>query len=325
MLGALLAFASAAFFGLNNATIRRGVLKGSVLQAMAVTVPLGIPLFIVFAVFMDGFTALEDWSLDAWMWMVLAGVVHFVIGRYGNYRATQALGSTLSAPVQQLSILIALFLGFQFLGDTVNTVNVVGILLVIVGPMMLMRRRKAAVSRGKEKGFEPQYLAGMVWGVICAIGYGTSPLFIAFGLGAEGTLADSTAGVLVSYVAASIVVVLLVLAAGGRTYMATLDRASFGWFLLSALFVALSQMLRYLALAVAPISVVVPIQRLSVVFRLIFNAALNREHEILDTWVIGSILLSVLGAAAVATDTQVLLGLFGLSDALVGLLSAPLF
>ncbi len=139
----LLAFASAAFFGLNNATTRRGVLKGSVLQGMAITVPLGVPIFVAFALAMGGFSAMADWGVASWVWMILAGIVHFVIGRYGNYKATQALGATLSTPVQQLSILIALVLAFVFLGETINTVNLIGIALIIIGPMILVRRRKA--------------------------------------------------------------------------------------------------------------------------------------------------------------------------------------
>jgi uncharacterized membrane protein len=106
-----------------------------------------------------------------------------------------------------------------------------------------------------------------------------------------------------------------VLAAGGRGYMAGLDRGALGWFMLSALFVALSQLFRYMALAVAPVTVVTPIQRLSVVFRLIFNAILNREHEVFDRWVVVSIILSVFGAAALAIDTPTLLGWIGLSGA----------
>ena len=43
MLGALLALASAATFGLNNAAVRRGVLTATVLQGMAITVPMGLP------------------------------------------------------------------------------------------------------------------------------------------------------------------------------------------------------------------------------------------------------------------------------------------
>jgi uncharacterized membrane protein len=188
-----------------------------------------------------------------------------------------------------------------------------------------MRRKRQSKAAAGAKGFEPDYLSGTVWGLICAFGYGASPLFISLGLGEAGTLADSAAGVLVSYVAASVVVGVLVISAGGRSYLSGLDRASIGWFLLSAVFVALSQLFRYLALAVAPIAVVVPIQRLSVVFRLIFNAIINRQHEVFDRWVVASILIAVVGAIALVMDTQTLLGIFGLDGAGGAWMSVPLF
>ncbi len=49
MLGGLLAICSAATFAFNNASVRRGVLTGSVAQAMAITVPIGVPLFFLAA------------------------------------------------------------------------------------------------------------------------------------------------------------------------------------------------------------------------------------------------------------------------------------
>lgn len=322
MLGALLSLASAAFFGLNNATIRRGVIKGSVLQAMAITVPFGVPMFIAFAAFMGGFQAMAEWGLAPWLWMSLAGVVHFVAGRYGNYKATQTIGATLSTPIQQVSILVALILAFAFLGETVNMVNVAGILLVVVGPMVLLRRRGNIAKAGRAKGFEPQYGPGLFWGAVCALGYGTSPLFVALGIGAGG-IADSVGGLLVSYTAATLTVIAIIAGAGWEKTVGGLERETAIWFLLSALFVGLSQLFRYVALAIAPLSVVVPIQRLSVVFRLIFNAILNRDHEIFDRWVVASILLSVVGAIALAADTELLFGWLGLKPP--GWLAKPLF
>jgi len=325
MMGVTLALASAAFFGLNNATVRRGVLKSTVLQGMAITVPLGVPIFAGFAFAMGGYDALAGWDFPAWLWMSLAGVVHFVVGRYGNYRATQTLGATLSTPVQQLSILVALVLAFIFLGETVNLINAIGIGLIMLGPMVLVARRKQAVSTGKTKGFEPQFALGMVWGAVCALGYGASPLLIAMGLGSDPALADAVAGVLVSYTAASIVVILLVVFAGGRSYLSTLDHHSAKWFLISAVFVAMSQLFRYLALAVAPVSVVVPLQRLSVVFRLLFNGLINRDYEVFDRHVVISIFLALLGTIALTMDSAFLLSLFGFQSQDVGPLIVPLF
>jgi hypothetical protein len=57
---------------------------------------------------------------------------------------------------------------------------------------------------------------------------------------------------------------------------------------------------------------VVPLQRLSVVFRLLFNAMINRDHEVFDSRVILSILLAVVGAVALTADSALLLRLAGL-------------
>ena len=55
--------------------------------------------------------------------------------------------------------------------------------------------------------------------------------------------------------------------------------------------------------ALAPVSVVVPIQRLSVIFRLLFNWYLNRQYERIETNIVIGIILSVFGAAALGVDT----------------------
>ena len=49
MLGGLFALLSAATFALNQASARRGVLHGTVLQALCITVPMGVPFFLAIA------------------------------------------------------------------------------------------------------------------------------------------------------------------------------------------------------------------------------------------------------------------------------------
>jgi len=325
MIGALLAFASAAFFGLNGATIRRGVLHATALQGMAITVPLGVPLFATIAVFMGGFGALAAWDLTTWYWMTAAGIVHFVIGRYGNYRAIQALGSTLSAPIQQLSLLVALSLAFIFLGETVTGMNVIGIILIMFGPMVILRRRKQPAKPSQNTDFQPDYPSGLLWGAVGAVGYGTSPLFITFGLGQNASMADGAAGVLVSYTAATIVVIAVVMVVGGPSYLAGVDKRSRFWFLITAILVGISQLCRYLALTIAPVSVVMPIQRLSVIFRLLFGVLLNRDHEVIDGWIIATIFVAVVGALALTVESRLLVEYLPLPAGIGKFLAAPLF
>ena len=62
-------------------------------------------------------------------------------------------------------------------------------------------------------------------------------------------------------------------------------------------------MARYMALAVALVSVVTPIQRLSLVFRIYFSAILNPHHEVFGERVIWGTVISLLGAVALSVST----------------------
>ena len=118
MLGALLAVLSAATFALNNASVRRGVLTGTVGQAMAITVPLGVPLFFLAALVTGHLGAVTEFSPKALIALALAGILHFVWGRYCNYRATRAIGANLVAPIQQVHLIISLSLAIWLLGNS---------------------------------------------------------------------------------------------------------------------------------------------------------------------------------------------------------------
>lgn len=263
---------------------------------MAVTVPLGVPLFALAFLSFGGVESVSSLSIPELAWMALAGVVHFVIGRYGNYRATRALGATLSSPITQLSVPISLLLALIYLGETLTPLKFAGFVLVMVGPLLAMRRCVGAKAVRTQSGFKPRYGEGIFWGAVCALGYGASPLFIVKGLGADGGLVESLAGGFVSYTAAAIVIIVIVFSVGGASFMRQIDHPAGKWFLVSGVLVFVSQMFRYMALSVAPVSIVVPIQRLSVIFRVVFSWLLNRDHEVFGFAVLLGIALSLVGA-----------------------------
>lgn len=296
MLGALLALASAATFGFNNAAIRRGVLTGSVVQAMMITVPMGVPLFALACLPFGGIESLLRYTTASWLWMTLAGVIHFVIGRYSNYRSTHALGANLSSPLQQLSVPISIVLAMIYLDETLSPLSFTGFILVMLGPAVTVQRNNGDSPKKTKSGFEPRYGEGIFWGIISAFAYGASPLFIMKGLGPDGGLIDSIAGGLISYTSATVAILILVLFTGGFGFMRNLDQEARKWFLLSGVLVFFSQLFRYMSLAVAPVAVAVSIQRLSPVFRLIFSWILNRDHEFFDFQVIMGIGISLFGA-----------------------------
>src|ERR1019366_8345932 len=115
MIGGLLSLLSAVTFAYANASVRRGVLTGTVLQAVAISLPVAFPFFAAAMLMTGGFPLLTGFSWRSLGLLALAGVIHFAWARHGNYRATKAMGANLVAPIQQYSLVITLVLAVIWL------------------------------------------------------------------------------------------------------------------------------------------------------------------------------------------------------------------
>ncbi len=322
MIGGLLSLLSAVTFAYANASVRRGVLTGTVLQAVAISLPIALPFFIIAMLPIGGFAALMTFNTRTIVLLVLAGILHFAVARYFNYRATKAIGANLVAPLQQYSLIITLVLAVVWLGEALTVLRIIGIVLVVAGPAFTMDNNPApaAPDGGKTKAFEPKYREGYFFALLSAVGFGISPILIGMAFEAKG-LAVGVAGGLVSYIAATLFIGLLLLIPAQWRSFRSLDGGSAKWFLISGLAVGLSQMLRYMALAVAPVSVVTPIQRLSMIFRIYFGAMLNPHHEIFGGRLIAGTVVSLAGAIALSVSIEGILDALPLPAGIASLLA----
>ena len=299
MFGGFLSLLSAVTFAYANASVRRGVLTGTVLQAVAISLPVAFPFFILAMAVSGGFAALGGFDTRTLVLLALAGIVHFALARYCNYRATKAIGANLVAPVQQYSLVITLALAVLWLGEGLTVLRILGIGMVVAGPAFTLGPDKkpvaAAPPAGAGAAFAPQYREGYFYALLSAIGFGLSPILVGMAFQTKG-LAIGIAGGFVSYIAATVLVALAFVLPGQRRSFREIDGVSAKWFVVSGIAVGLSQMFRYMALAIAPVSVVSPIQRLSLVFRIYFGAWLNPHHEVFGGRVIVGTVISLLGA-----------------------------
>jgi drug/metabolite transporter (DMT)-like permease len=332
VLGALFAVLSAASFALNNAVMRRGVVTGSPIQGMAVSVPIGIVCFLPVVIASGEIMRLPQFPPVAVAWMAGVGILHFILGRYSNYRANQAAGVNLTAPVVQLQVVVALVLAVAVLGEPCTLLQAIGGLLIAVGSVITQRqspRWRAAAGAGRSIGasnlsepqssqrpaFVPHYLAGYVFACLAALAYGTTPIMARFALADSGVAAGVLGG-LIAYVAASAVVGCALLLAPIRRHVMTIAPENMRWFAYSGVFVAMAQGFFFAAVAIAPILLVTPILQLSLVFRIVFSTWLNRDYELFGPLVIAGTTISVLGSLTVAIDTGVILHALAIPDAL---------
>lgn len=319
MLGGALALLSAALFGLNNASVRRGVLTGKATQGMMITVPLGVPIFLFVATLAGSLGVLFDFSPMALFLLACAGIVHFVWGRFCNYRAVQAMGNNLVGPIVQSSLIISLVGAVWLLDETLTPLRILGILLILAGPLVMLRTRKkkfpATTLAAKSVGaaatnpladFKPDYVKGFTFSILSTTGYGSSALFIRGAL--EGMSPGAAlAGGVVSYTAATLVMILYLLRPGGIADAVSIDRTAAKWFTLSGVFVCFSQMARFMALSIAPVAVVAPLQQTSAIFRVIFGWLINRRYEDFSVWVLAAIAISLTGAFALTLSVEFLI------------------
>src|SRR3954447_9995311 len=302
--------------------MRRGVVTGSGLQGMALTVPIGGLSFLVLTIVFGELHHLALFPMAALVWLACQGVVHFVFGRYCNYKSNQLMGVNLTAPVVQLQVPFAMLLAVVLMHERFTALQAIGSALMLGGSLITQsnagqgkRTAPAAAlgppvrSRAEKRApelkptFRPRVFSGYLLGLGAAICYGSSPLMAreAF-LRAPGI--GTAAGGCVAYAAATVCFVFILLKPGAPSDIGSMKRENLPWFLASAILVAISQAFVYASLAVAPLMVVTPILQLSLVFRLFLSQLINREHEVMNTAVIIGAFTAVLGSILVALDTD---------------------
>jgi len=318
MLGGFLALLAAAFFGLNNAATRRGVITGTVLQGLAITVPIGVPLFFIGALVSGGLAKIFDFPTSSVLLLTTAGVAHFVWGRFCNYMAIQAMGGNLVSPVQTSSLLISLGMAIIFLDEVITPLRLIGMALIFIGPMVMLRSRSKAKKSSAPLKFEPKYAKGYTFALLSSLGYGSSAVLIRAAV-VDAGFGAGLAGGIIAYGSAAVVLGAIILYPANLRQVAAMNRNTAKWFTLSGIFVCTSQMLRFMALAIAPVTVVAPIQQTTAIFRVIFGWFINREYEDFSFWVMTGIGVSLVGAVTLSLSTEFVIQNIPMPDALISI------
>ncbi len=317
---------SATSFALNQASVRRGMLTGSALQGVYTSAWIGVAFLILAAAASTQLFDAAELPARSYLLLGVAGVNHFILGRYCNFRAVGALGANRARAVIEINLPYSVLLAIPLLSETVTPLMWGGMALVMAGPLVVLRRqaprrapaaehdRTPATSAAVQGGSDPtvaapveggppteslnqgppvKYAEGYLFGVLNAVSFGTSPLLI------RSALADSGLGILgslVAYAAAATVLIPVLVLPSVRRNLGGLDRLSGRWFMVGALAVVVAQMFRYMALSVAPVTVVAPLLRAGGLVLLPVSFLVNRQTESFEPRVLIAIAISLAGS-----------------------------
>lgn len=288
----MFALLSAMSFALNAIFLRRAVIiVADISVGILISVSMAVPLLFLIIAFTGQIQSLLNFTWQGYLWLSLAGIVHFVIGRTLSYKCIQMVGANIANILSRSDILISVVLGISVLGEPLSWGLGIGVFMILAGITLTglnsQRTQKSydSLYRIPTKAFALGLGAGVSWGV--------APIFVKLGLDGIGS---PVAGAFISFVAATIILSLSLLKQQTRISISATSGRGAGFFFAAGLLSFVANFVRYIALNLAPASVVTPLASTVPVFVLIFSFIFNRKLEIFNTRV-------VLGAISVVIGT----------------------
>ncbi len=148
MAAEILALSAAFFFALSNVLISKGLDKGTILQAVFVSLLVNTAVLWTLSL---AFVDLQLFMTTAIIWFILAGILAPGLGRVFNFSAINHLGVSISSPIIGLSPLFSVFVSIVFLKEPFSLLIFGGVFLIILGIYILTLGRN-------HKKFDKKYL-----------------------------------------------------------------------------------------------------------------------------------------------------------------------
>lgn len=214
------------------------------------------------------------------------------------FRALQIGDVNRVVPVDKSSVVLTILLAFIFLGEPIGANSIAGIVLITAGTYLMVERR--AASRPATSGSKG-------WFVYAALSAVFASLTSILGkVGIEGV--ESNLGTAIRTGVVLVMAWLIVFIQGKQRDIKTIDGRSWLFLTLSGIATGLSWLCYYRALQQGPASVVVPVDKLSILVTSIVAAVFLKE-EMPRRAVFGLVIL-VLGTLAMIFSVEQVTGFF---------------
>ncbi len=255
-----------------------------------ISVPMAVPLFFLMLVFSGQTGRILSFSWQAYIWLSLAGIFHFVVGRALYYECVQLVGANIAGILRRTNILLAVVIGITVLKEPLSRQLVMGVLLIITG--ISLAGFSPQTFQQVNGGFSKIPVRAFALGIGCGLAWGISPIFVKLGLQASGS---PIAGGFISFSAATVILFVSLLNRRRRTALTHITGQAAGLFFTAGLLSFAANLARYVALSLAPASVVTPLVSIEPVIVLALSFIFNRRLEIFSRQVVVGTLTVLIG------------------------------
>lgn len=278
------ALGSALFAGITSILAKMGIRNtdSNLATALRTTVVL---VFSWLMVFVTGAQAgLGELSSRTLLFLVLSGLATGASWIF-YFRALQLGDINKVVPIDKSSVVLTVLLAFLLLGEPVSPMKAAALVLIGAGTLLMIERKPSAGGSQSKRGW-----------LLCAV---LSAVFASLTsilgkIGIEGV--NSTLGTAIRTGVVLVMAWMIVLLQGKQREIKAIDGRSWAFLIFSGMATGLSWLCYYRALQTGPASVVVPLDKLSIVVtvafaRLFLNERLSRRSAIGLALIVGGTLM----------------------------------
>ena len=171
------------------------------------------------------------------------------------------------APIDKSSTVLTILLAFILLGEPISIPQVFGVLGIGIGTLLMITKKET------EEG-KPQNKSWLLFAFLSAVFASLTSIFGKIGV--ENV--ESNLGTAIRTVVVLVMAWLMVFVEGQQKGIKTIDRKSWVFLFLSGITTGLSWLCYYRALQDGPASIVVPIDKLSILVTIIFSGVVLKER-----------------------------------------------
>ncbi len=260
MTGELWALAAGAGFGLFQSFNRQAVRGMDVYVATFIQLAVSALVLAVIAILTADLSPLLTAPLTAYLYFIAGGFFHFLIGWTFLNASQKRIGAARTSPLIGTTPLFATLLAIFTLGEFPTPLELIGIAVIVVGAYLISSEDHDASIENRK----PRSLAVILktsWlGLSAALCWAISPIFIRLGL---NDLPSPLLGVTIGVSASALAYGFVLLWQRGRWMGAPITGEAWIYKLIAGVLVGLSTWMRWVALDLAPVAVVLALSMIS--------------------------------------------------------------
>ena len=265
MLWILFAFGSAFFAGITAVLAKIGIehINSTLATAVRTVVVLAFSWLIVFVV--GSQNTIGQITGKTLLFLILSGLSTGA-SWLCYFKALQLGDVNKVAPIDKSSTVLTILLAFLFLGEPISLPQILGVLGIGIGTLLMISKKEV----DQEK---PQSKSWLLFALLSAIFASLTSIFGKMGV--ENV--ESNLGTAIRTIVVLVMAWAMVFVTGEQKDLGRIDRKSAFFLLLSGITTGLSWLCYYRALQDGLASVVVPIDKLSILVTIVFSGLVLKE------------------------------------------------